>query len=58
MRDQLAETLSSDGRAQKLLQRVRGAVPDRSGEVQRGEAPSYDGEHSQTPSSKGRKAAG
>jgi hypothetical protein len=38
MRDQLAETLSSDVRAQKLLGRVRAGVVDRSGEVERGGA--------------------
>ncbi len=38
MRDQLAETLSSDERAQKLLHRVRAGVADKSGEVERGGA--------------------
>jgi hypothetical protein len=38
MRDQLAETLSSNERAQKLLRRVRAGVVDRSGEVERGGA--------------------
>ena len=52
MRDQLAETLASDERAQKLLRRVRAAVGDKSGEVVRGAAgPSSD-------ATAGRKVAG
>jgi hypothetical protein len=35
MRDQLAETLGSDPRAQKLLRRARPPTVDRSGEVRR-----------------------
>jgi hypothetical protein len=47
MRDQLAETLSSDERAQKLLRRVRAGVVDESGEVVRraaGESVDGDGD--------------
>ena len=36
MRDQLAETLSTDDRAAKLLRRAKPMVVDRSGEVRRG----------------------
>jgi hypothetical protein len=36
MRDQLAETLSTDERAAKLLRRARPTVIERSGEVRRG----------------------
>jgi hypothetical protein len=37
MRDQLAETLSTDERAAKLLHRARPTVVEESGEVRRGE---------------------
>jgi hypothetical protein len=50
MRDQLAETLTSDERAQKLLRRVCAGVVDKSGEVLRGDAG--------TDSGAGRKVAG
>jgi hypothetical protein len=35
MRDQLAETLASDGRAEKLLRRAKPMVVEQSGEVRR-----------------------
>jgi len=50
MRDQLAETLSADERAAKLLRRAKPPTVGRSGEVRRGgvEEPAADGDAHRT----------
>ena len=58
MRDQLAETLSSNERATKLVRRARPTIVAESGEVRRGDEGRVDDEGSLPDESGRRNAAG